>query len=73
MQCLLKKLTRKSNCSSGPFKRVGGRVVETGIGKDGQGSHSGEDHEDPEEHPVHYHGNILPVLLQLQADIKREN
>lgn len=45
------------------FKRVGGRVVEAGVGKDGQGAHGGEDDEDPQEHAVHHHGHVLPVLL----------
>lgn len=41
-------------------------MVEAGIGEDGQGAHGGEDDEDPEEHAVHHHGHVLPVLLQLQ-------
>lgn len=42
--------------------------MEASISKDGQGSHSGEDDEDPEEHAVHHHGYILPVLSQLDTD-----
>lgn len=43
-------------------------MVEAGVGKDGQGAHSGEDDKDPEEHAVHHHGYVLPVLLQLAED-----
>ena len=43
-------------------------MVEAGISEDGQGAHSGEDYEDPEEHAVHHHGHILPVLPQLDGD-----
>lgn len=43
-------------------------MVEAGVCKDGQGAHSGEDNEDPEEHAVHHHGHVLPVLLQLDED-----
>lgn len=43
-------------------------MVEAGIGEDGQGAHGGEDYEDPEEHAVHHHGHVLPVLLQLDED-----
>lgn len=55
------------------FEGVSGSVVEAGISKDGQGAHSGEDNKDPEEHTVHYHGNILPVLLQLDMVGGRDN
>lgn len=41
-------------------------MVEAGVGKDGQGAHGGEDDKDPQEHAVHHHGNVLPVLLQLR-------
>lgn len=40
-------------------------MVEAGIGKDGQGAHGSDDDKDPQEHAVHHHGNVLPVLLQL--------
>lgn len=43
-------------------------MVEAGIGKDGQCAHGGEYDEDPEEHAVDHHGNVLPILLQLAAD-----
>lgn len=45
-------------------------MVEAGICEDGQGAHGGEDDEDPEEHAVHHHGHVLPVLLQLDEVIK---
>lgn len=45
-------------------------MVEAGISKDGQGSHSGEDDEDPEEHAIHHHSHVLPVLLQLDEVIR---
>lgn len=48
------------------FKRVSWCVVEAGVGKDGQGAHGGENDKDPQEHAVNHHGNVLPVLLQLQ-------
>lgn len=57
----------ESVSASGRLEGVGGRVVEAGVGEDGQSSHGGEDHEDPEEHPVHHHGHVLPVLLQLDT------
>lgn len=47
------------------FKGVGWCVVEAGVGKDGQCAHGGENDKDPQEHAVHHHGNVLPVLLQL--------
>lgn len=53
----------------GGFERVSGCVVEAGVGKDSQGAHSGEDNEDPEEHAVHHHGHILPVLSQLGEEV----
>lgn len=37
-------------------------------GKNGQSAHSGKDDKDHEEHAVHHHGDILPVLLQLEGD-----
>lgn len=52
---------------SGVFEGVGGRVVETGVGEDGQGADGGEDDEDPEEHAVHHHGYVLPVLSELDG------
>lgn len=58
----------KCPTASGRFEGVSGCVVEAGIGEDGQGAHSGEDDEDPEEHAVHHHGHVLPVLLQLDED-----
>lgn len=61
---------KKTKCPapSGSFEGVGGGVVEAGISEDRQGAHSGEDDEKPEEHAVHNHGHILPVLLQLDQD-----
>lgn len=46
-------------------------MVEAGIGKDGQGSHRGEDDKDPQEHAVDHHGHILPVLFQLDETRER--
>lgn len=43
-------------------------MVEAGVGKDGQGAHGGENDKDPQEHAVHHHGNVLPVLPQLAED-----
>lgn len=43
-------------------------MIETGVGKNGQSAHSGEDDEDPEEHAVHHHGHKLPVLFQLSTE-----
>lgn len=40
-------------------------MVEAGVGEDGQGAHGSDDDKDPQEHAVHHHGNVLPVLLQL--------
>jgi len=40
-------------------------LVEASVSEDGQGAHGGEDDEDPEEHAVHHHGHVLPVLFQL--------
>jgi hypothetical protein len=47
-------------------------VVEAGVGEDAQGSHSSEDHKDPQEHAIHYHGYILPVLLQLEGEGEKQ-
>lgn len=65
--------SRKTKCPdvSGRFERVGRCVVEAGIGEDSQGAHSGEDNKDPEEHAVHHHGNVLPVLFQLGEEVIR--
>lgn len=58
----------KYPCALLRFEGVGWCVVEAGIGKDGQGAHGSNDDKDPEEHAVHHHGNVLPVLLQLAED-----
>lgn len=42
-------------------------MIETGVGKNGQSTHSGEDDKDPKEHAVHHHGHELPVLFQLST------
>lgn len=62
--------TSRSKASRG-FERVSRRVVEAGVGKDGQRAHGGEDDEDPEEHAVHHHGHVLPVLSQLHRRVIR--
>lgn len=48
-------------------------MIEASISKDGQSAHSGEDDEDPEEHPVHYHCHILPIFFQLKEASERED
>lgn len=57
----------KTKCptTSQGFEGILGRLVEAGVGKDGQRAHGGEYDKDPEEHAVHHHGNVLPVLFQL--------
>lgn len=64
--------SKRFKSSSASVERVGGRAVEAGLDEDGQGSHGGEDDEDPEEHAVHHHGHVLPVLLQLDEAIRRK-
>ena len=67
IKCLLTTF-EDSGVASGGSEGVGGCVIRAGIGEDGQGAHSGEDDEDPEEHAVHHHGYVLPVLPQLCED-----
>lgn len=43
-------------------------TVKASLGENGQSAHSGEDDKEHEEHAVHDHGDILPVLLQLEGD-----
>ena len=44
---------------------VGGCEAGAGVDENAKGSDGGEDHKDPQEHAVHHHGYILPVLPQL--------
>lgn len=43
-------------------------TVKASLGENGQSAHSGEDDKERKEHAVHDHGDILPVLLQLEGD-----
>lgn len=60
------EITKHSRTSVG-FEGVRRCDVETSIDEDSQGAHSSEDNEDPEEHAVHHHGHVLPVLFQLST------
>lgn len=51
-----------------PREGVSRCAVKASLGKNDQSAHSGEDDKEHEEHAVHDHGDILPVLLQLERD-----
>lgn len=59
---------RKPNVFCHRGEGVGRCTVKASLSENGQSAHCGEDDENPEEHAVHYHGNILPVFLQLEGD-----
>lgn len=52
----------------GHRKGVSRCTVKASLGENGQSAHSGEDDKEHEKHAVHDHGDILPVLLQLEGD-----
>lgn len=43
-------------------------TVKASLSENSQSAHSGEDDKEHEEHTVNDHGDILPVLLQLEED-----
>lgn len=59
---------RKPHVLLGHGEGVSRCTVKASLGENGQSAHSGEDDKDHEEHAVHDHGDILPVLLQLEGD-----
>lgn len=59
-------------CASEGLEGVRRGMVEASIGEDGQRAHSGENDENPQEHPVHHHCHILPIFFQLKEASERQ-